>query len=530
MGPAAPVARQALYPERALEREAVLDRLLARLGFQFARIGGRRLPEQGEFVAQVRQQAERFCAAPLGPRVAEIRYRLRKEGFRAEPLAECLGLCSAALASEEGGPLAAYLPGAAALLLRGQIAELAIQRERALALALAAMALAVHGTPVHVLAASDARAARLAALMQGPLAALGLTVGCVTQQMPSRERRATYSAHVVCAALRVLATDYLRDRMQLGRKRGALRGTLERLSGDTPGAAQLMLRGLHCALVEEADGLMLDDALAPIVITAPTEPAGVDRLQCEQALELARALAAVQHFRIEPEGIALTESGAQALAQLAAPLGSRWETREQREVLCTAALEALHRLHRGSDYRVDQGRVIFPQAEEASAEPRDDAPLLRSMVEIKEGCQLSGAREVLARVSVPRFLRRYLHLAGACTDARGLEAGFWSSYGMKTTRAGSAAAPLQCVSRVFVSTASRRKVLLQTASDLVAGGGAVLVAVRSAAEAEALTAALEAIEPREAVAVTLYPAHRDAQRDADEEEGAQLDLNLVASG
>jgi preprotein translocase subunit SecA len=397
--------------------------------------------------------------------------------------------------------------------MQGRIAELSDPRERAQALTLAAASLAVHGTPVHVLAASDARAAHLAELLRDPLDALGVGVACVTQAMALRERRAAYAATVVCAAQRVLATDYLRDRMQLGRRQGALRGQLERLAGDAPAAAQLMLRGLHCALVEEADWVMLDEAQAPILITGEMEP-GVDRLLCEQALELARALAADTDFSIGAEGVALTESGSRRLAQVAASLGGAWAARNRREALCSAALEALHLLQRERDYRVEQGRVLFPDPEEGAAEPGEDAPLLRCLVELKEGCKLSGQREVLARASLPRFFRRYLHLAGVCADARGLETEFWRLYGLKTTRAGQAAAPVSFASRVFVSAASRHEALLQAVSDLVAGGNSVLVALRSPAAAQTLTAELSGLEQSGAIVATLYPAHRDASRKA----------------
>lgn len=514
MQPAVPIAGQVLYPERAVTREPVLDRLLANLGFWFDRVRARRLPAPDEFAARVRHHTAQFRAGALVSHLAEVRYRLRREGFRPARIAECLGLCCAALAREEAEGLAPHVLGGAALLVQGRVAELSDPRERAQTLTLAAAALALHGAPVHVLTASEARAARLAELLREPLAALGMSVTCVTQAMAPRERRAAYAAAVVCAAQRVLATDYLRDRMQLGRRHGTLRGQLERLAGDAPAAGQLMLRGLHCALVEEADWVMLDEAQAPILITGEMEP-GVDRLLCEQALELARALAVDTDFSIGSEGVALTESGSRRLAQVAASLGGAWAARDRRETLCGAALEALHLLQRERDYRVEQGRVLFPEPEEGAAEPDVDAPLLRCLVELKEGCKPSGQREVLARVSVPRFFRRYLHLAGTCADARALESEFWSLYGLKTTRAGPVAPPFSCGSRVFVSAASRREALLQAVRGLASSGGAVLVALRSPAAAQALGAELlSGLERSEAIAVTLYPAHRDAPRKA----------------
>jgi hypothetical protein len=65
-----------------------------------------------------------------------------------------------------------------------------------------------------------------------------------------------------------------------------------------------------------------------------------------------------------------------------------------------------------------------------------------------------------------------------------------------------------------VTTASRRQALLETVRDRVAGGGRVLVAVRLPAEGQALAESIKGLERPDAVIVTLYPTHRDAQRDA----------------
>ncbi len=507
------LAEQALYPERDTVPEAWADRLFADLGFHFGRVVARFLPEQSGFATEVGGYAREFRAHGVAASLPGVRYRVRRDGLRPHRIAERLGLCCAVLAPREADRLAPHVLGAAALLMQGWIAELSDPLERVQALTLASVALAVHGEPVHVLTASDARAARLAALLRVPLDALGMGVSCVTQQMPARERRTAYAAAVVCCAHRVVATDYLRDRMQLGRREGALRARLERLAGDAPAAGQLMLPGLHCALVEDADNVLLDEAQAPIMIVTETDP-GLDRLLCEQVLELARALVVDQDFRISPEGVALTASGSERLLQLAVPLGSEWRGTERREARSVAALEVLHLLQRELDYRVEQGRVLFPEPKDEAAEPDENALLRRCLVEVKEGCKLSGRREVLARVSAPRFFRRYLHLAGTCADARGLESEYWSLYALKTKRAGQPPPPLSSSRRVFVSATSRREALVRTVRDLATGGAAVLVALRSPAEAQVVTPALAALERPDAVVVTLYPAHRDAQREA----------------
>jgi hypothetical protein len=197
--------------------------------------------------------------------------------------------------------------------------------------------------------------------------------------------------------------------------------------------------------------------LAPLVVTAEADLSG-DRLVYEQAAELAQALGAGADFEAGEDGVRLTAEGARRLAQLSVLLGPVWSSRARREELVSAALAAQH-LGR------DPGR-------------RSD---------------------VLLRMTVARFLARYLHLAGACGDARGLEDDFWALYGLRTTRAGPAALRFECPVRVFRTTAQRRAAVLQAAKP------PALIALRTKEEAAAMPGGL---------ATTLYPAQRTARSPA----------------
>ncbi|HZF26151.1 MAG TPA: hypothetical protein VEZ88_07800, partial [Steroidobacteraceae bacterium] len=86
----------------------------------------------------------------------------------------------------------------------------------------------------------------------------------------------------------------------------------------------------------------------------------------------------------------------------------------------------------------------------------------------------------------------YLRLAGACADARGAESEYWSLYSLKTTLTGSPSAPVSCPARVFSTTAARRAALVDRVRALRAAGHAVLVAVRTHAEGQALMQELAA--------------------------------------
>jgi preprotein translocase subunit SecA len=519
------------YPERDARRDSALDRAAGTLAMRARLVFARALRPSAPLAGTVQRHAARLRAAPLMAQLPELRYRLRRDGLSGDRLAECFGAYAAALPAAADSPDAHALDAAAALV-EGRIVDLADARSRWQALALAASAFALCGVPVHLYAASEARAQAAAEDLRGPLAALGLGVAVLAAGMSPAERRVAFGAAVTCGTHRVVGLDYLRDRLQLGRRLRPLQGRLERLSGDTTSSAgMLLLNGLHCALVEDADQVLIDDARVPLVVSADIESSR-DRLPFEQALELARALQAGADYAAEEGGMQLTAHGAQQLAQLSVLLGGLWAARQRREELVRAALTALHGMQKGRDYQVAQGALQIARGEADGEEAPPES--LQRLLEVKEGLAFAGRREVLARLTVPHFFRRYLRLAGTCADARGLEGEFWSYYGLRTSRAGWPPAEALCATRVFREPAQRRAALAAAVRERAARGHAVVVAVRSGAEAGAVAAALQeaevpfgvlrgapgeeeraallALDHAGAVAISLFPAQRGSAR------------------
>jgi len=457
-------------------RASALERGCAQIAYLFHGAFFRRLRAPAALAREVDRQHARYRASPPAG-LGELRYRLRRDGFSEALLAECFARYPA--------PAGADALAAARRVVGGGIVELTDPAARRQALALAALARAIAGERVHLLTATDAAAKSLAEAIAPAFASLGIQVGCLTREQRGPARRELHASAVLCAAHREMALDYVREGVRSGERRSALRSRLERLSA-RDGLAPL--GDLQTALIEDAELVLLDDAQVPIVVTAPSDPSH-ERLMYEQALELARTLAADADYTLEEDAIRLTASASRRLERLVAPLGGVWSARNRREELVGWALEALHFFERGVDYRVEGGRVVFPPPAPGADEPGPDELELRKLVEVKEGCRLSSRPDVLARLSVPAFFGRYATLAGVCADATGLEQDFWTLYSLKTSRAGPLPKPLVPACRVFLTAAAKRAALAERAHQ----GGAAF-AVRSRAEAQALQEALKGTE------------------------------------
>ena len=459
------------------------DRLVAAAGFWL----------HNRFARRIRPRA---LPATQGGSLQDLRYRLRRDGLRRASVAECFAFYAAGLPQ---APSAEVLAAAHALV-RGCVIELAGMEERRLALLLAAFARALHGDPVHVLVAHHEIAKTLHAALAPRLSMLGIGVGCVARGAAATARRDAYACPVVIVPYREAAQDYLRDRAQAGKRRGALSSKLERVAA---GHEALMPAELGCALVDEADLALLDEAQTPVAIATEIDQSR-ERLLYEQALELARSLVA-DDYAIGVDGIALSETARRRLERLVAPLGGVWSSRQRREELVSLALEALHLFRRDVDYRVQGAQVLFPPRPEAAKAAAGPDEELQKLVAVKEGCALATRREVQARLSLPRFFSRYRLLSGVCADARGLEGELWSLYGLKTSLAGArrSATPKQV--RVFRSTEDKHVALVERVQTALAAGHAVTVAARRPAEVQALQSVLSAagIQGGEALTVSL---------------------------
>ncbi|RDD62592.1 hypothetical protein DRB17_07425 [Ferruginivarius sediminum] len=317
----------------------------------------------------------------------------------------------------------------AAVLLDGAFAEMETGEGKTLTAALAAALLALTGEPVHVLTANDYLATRDAGFVEPLLRFLGLSVGAVAGGMPEPERRAAYRASVTYGSGKEVAFDYLRDRLVLGTA-GHARLRVSGLRGDDRRRERLVMRGLGACIVDEADSIMVDEARTPLVLSRDIEgelPAEV----CHEALRIADTLSEGGDFAIDRtrHRVELTEAGEDRVAELSADLEGLWRVAPHRRDLAVKALSARHLFRRDEHYLVaDSGVEIIDEYTGRTMPDRFWNDGLHQMIEAKEGCEVSGIRTPLLRLTYQRFFRRYRHLSGMSGTLVEVAAELWSVY------------------------------------------------------------------------------------------------------
>ncbi|MGQ4879965.1 DEAD/DEAH box helicase [Billgrantia sp. LNSP4103-1] len=375
-------------------------------------------------------------------------------------------------------------------MLGGRIAEMHTGEGKTLTATLPAATAALAGIPVHVITVNDYLAARDAELMRPVYRALGLSVAVVVHGMTPHERRAAYAADVVYCTNKELVFDYLRDTQLLGRHRHPLQAHAARLVGELRDE-RLLLRGLHFAIVDEADSVMLDEARTPLILSGPSGNDVLDIGMLDEALKLAGEFEESEHFLREKGQIHLTERGRQRLTEQAQGLtGSGWVGRSRREWLIQQALVARHRFQRDHHYLVRDGKVqIIDEHTGRVMADRSWEKGLQQMIERLEGCEPSDPSVTLARITYQRFFRRYHHLSGMTGTAREVRSEFWRTYRLRVVAIPPHRPskrqhwPTVCVARAQ----DKWEWIVERARELAGQGRAVLIATVNLADSEALS-------------------------------------------
>jgi preprotein translocase subunit SecA len=152
-------------------------------------------------------------------------------------------------------------------LLRGCIAEMATGEGKTLAATLACATAGLAGIPVHVVTINDYLAQRDGEEMTPLYQALGLSVGIITHDAELAERRQTYACDICFCSNKELTFDFLKDRLVLDGSENPRVLQAALLTKDSQWAEKLLLRGLHFAIVDEADSVLIDEARTPLIIT-----------------------------------------------------------------------------------------------------------------------------------------------------------------------------------------------------------------------------------------------------------------------
>jgi preprotein translocase subunit SecA len=351
-------------------------------------------------------------------------------------------------------------------MLSGQVAEMATGEGKTLSGALAAAGFAQRGRSVHVMSVNDYLARRDAEWMRPVYDLLGVSVGWIGQASTPAERRRAYAAQVTYGAVSEFGFDVLRDRLAVS------------VAGLIAGAPDV-------ALIDEADSVLVDEALVPLVLAGAVDSGGAG----PDMTEIVRGLRRGRDYQADEDGrnVHLTDNGTRAVE---AALGGIDLYTEQHIDTLTSVNVALHAealLRRDVEYIVRDGRIqLINEARGRVARLQRWPDGLHAAVEAKEGLRASRSGEILDSITIQALVGRYPEVCGMTGTAVAVGEQLREFYQLEI-----AVIPpnLPCVrvddtDRLYATTAQREKALSGHVAAVHATGRPVLIGTLDVAESE----------------------------------------------
>lgn len=149
------------------------------------------------------------------------------------------------------------------ILHQGRIAQMCTGEGKTLVSTLPAYLNALEGKGVHIVTVNDYLAKRDKELVEPIHEFLSLTVSVVLNNMSQEARKEAYNADITYVTNSELGFDYLRDNMAIK-------------------SSQQVLRGLHYAVIDEIDSVLIDEARTPLIISAPAKESTEIYRQCNE--------------------------------------------------------------------------------------------------------------------------------------------------------------------------------------------------------------------------------------------------------
>jgi len=520
-----PGMRFGARPEKKLVKQSSTDRYLATA---FAAFRGTRLNQStfGRKLKQIRAMGERhYEDQEFNDKVSELSASFKLNGLNEKDVITGLSLAVLKTRHVMGFELHDSQLFAAWCLLHGVIAEMDTGEGKTLTAAIAAIVASFTGASVHLITANPYLAERDANSLLPLYQAFSLRSSVVTDSMNDAERRSAYGASIVHVSHKQIVFDYLRDRTAESPANGHKFPDVSFAPGRlitqkwqqliAPHQPQALIQGLCFAIVDEADSVLIDDAITPLILARASTTAAGRESEVAVALSVARLLVEGVDFTFHRENcrVWLLENGLETTRQLGEQIDGVWRFERYRNERIRQALIALYGYRINRDYIVKNNSIVLIDA--STGRPTPDRQLsngLHRMLELKEGVDCSGDTEVLASTTFQRFFPRYISICGLTGTAHEVRGELARVYGTGTVKV---ARNTKCIgkripSRILTTDDAWLAEIVNVTASMVALGRPVLIGTRSVEQSERVADAL--------VTNNFSPRVLNARQDASEAE------------
>ncbi len=360
-----------------------------------------------------------------------------------------------------------------------KIAELKTGEGKTMVATLAVYLNAIEGKGAHVVTVNDYLAQRDAEWMRPIYEFLGLSVGCIINNMGDEERRAAYACDITYGTNNEFGFDYLRDNMKFS-------------------LDQMVQRDFNFAIVDEVDSILIDEARTPLIISGPSES---DTTLYTAVDKIIPSLVEDDYEMDEKhKTIVLTEDGQEHVEQLLKKTGlltegNMYDPHNIALVHHTNQALRAHKLfHLDKDYIIQDGRIVLiDEFTGRMMEGRRLSEGLHQAIEAKEGVAIQNENQTLASITFQNYFRLYPKLAGMTGTAMTEIAEFHEIYklGVVAIPTNVPVARIDEDDKIYRSLAEKNIAIVKRIKECQARKQPVLVGTVSIESSEDLSAVLK---------------------------------------
>ena len=284
------------------------------------------------------------------------------------------------------------------ILHNGKIAEMKTGEGKTLVSTLPAYLNALTGQGVHIVTVNDYLAKRDSAWMGKVFNYLGLSTGCITNDLDDDERKKNYACDITYATNNELGFDYLRDNMKYNLN-------------------EMVQRGHNYCIVDEVDSILIDESRTPLIISGKLE----DKTPLyETSNEIIKNLLKTDYELDEKnKNVILTDSGVDKIEKLLTQKkilkNDNFYDPENLDLVhhINQALKANLIFKKNIDYIVREGKVqIIDEFTGRVLSGRRFSDGLHQAIEAKENVKIEDENQTLASITYQNYFRLYKKLAG----------------------------------------------------------------------------------------------------------------------
>ena len=300
----------------------------------------------------------------------------------------------------------------AIILHHGRISEMKTGEGKTFVALMALYLNCLEGKGAHLITVNDYLAKRDAEWMNVLYSFLGVSVGIVIHGLSPEEKREAYACDITYGTNNELGFDYLRDNMAKSVE------------------DQVMQRGVHFAIIDEVDSILIDEARTPLIISAPAEESTE---KYKKYSVMIKNLAQDEDYKVDEKikTAILTEKGITKMEQIMGVENIYTEKGFEEVHHIEQALKANFVFRKDIDYVVKENEIIIVDEFTGRLMPgRRYSDGLHQAIEAKEKVEIKRESKTLATITFQNFFRLYTKLAGMTGTAKTEEEEFAKIYSL----------------------------------------------------------------------------------------------------